>query len=96
MVVKGKDRKIALAVIKHKYPIGTEVFDRVRSGSFIIRKDSVFEIYSDLDEVAEPDPRYESYEILVRKRGKYSPSYQIKSSYPKRWIEAYYKERLNK
>ena len=96
MKVTGKDRKIALAVIKHKYPIGTEVFDRVRSGSFIIRKDSVFEIYSDIDEVAEPDPAYESYEILVRKKGKYSPSYQLESMYPKRWIEAFYKKLLNK
>ena len=95
MKVIGKDRQIALAVIKHQYPIGTEIIDKVRSGSFIIRKDSVFEIYSDLDEVVEPDPNYENYEILVRRRGKYSPLYLL-AYYPKRWIEAYYKERLSK
>ena len=70
MKLTGKDKTIATAYIKARNPIGTEIFDSVRSGSFIIRKDSVFEIYSDLDQMAEPNPDYEGYEFLVHKPGK--------------------------
>ncbi len=95
MEVKGKDKKIALAYIKSKYPVGLEIYDRTRSGSFIIRKNSIFEVFSDADEVAEFNPEYEYYEFLVRKPGKYSPLYYIKQT-PKRLIFEYYETKILK
>jgi hypothetical protein len=93
MLVKGKDKKIATAYIKARYPIGTEIFDSVRSGSFIIKKDSVFEIHSDSDQVVEFNPKYEAYEFLVHKPGKYSPNYHIRHT-PKRWVFDYYETKI--
>jgi hypothetical protein len=89
MKLSGKNKKIAIAYIKAITPIGTEIFDPVRSGSFIIRKNSVFEAYSDLDDMAEPNQEFEGYEFLVHNPGKYEPNYHIKYV-NKRWVIDYY------
>jgi hypothetical protein len=93
MKLTGKDKTIAIAYIKARTPIGTEIFDPVRSGSFIVRKNSVFEVYSDLDQMAEPNPAFESYEFLVHKPGKYEPNFHIKWT-PKRWVIDYYNKNI--
>ena len=95
MEVKGKDKKIALAYIKSRYPLGSEIVDGTRSGSIIIKKDSVFEVFSDSDEVAEFNPEYEYYEFLVRKPRKFSPLYYIRQT-PKRWLFEYYETKILK
>jgi hypothetical protein len=53
----------------------------------------VFEVYSDLDQMAEPNPAFESYEFLVHKPGKYEPNFHIKWT-PKRWVIDYYNKNI--
>jgi len=90
MKVKGPDRKKAIFYIKEQYPIGAIVEDLCRSGVFEVKKNSVFEIYSDVDQVIEFDSKHESYCFNVRNPG-CDVDYHIKHT-PKRWVEDYYKK----
>lgn len=94
MKVTGINKTIALAYIRHRHPIGTEVYDSTRSGSYRITKNSVFEVYSDRDQVAEFDERYEDYQFMVRNPGKNSPNYHIRYT-PRRWVFDYFKKKIN-
>jgi hypothetical protein len=82
--ITGKDKKLAIEFIKKKYPIGTSIWDHTCSSNYIIKKDSVYEIFTDNDASAE------SYTIMVRNKGKDSPLYLINTIF-KNWILDYIK-----
>jgi len=94
MILTGKDKKIATAYIKHRFPIGSIIEDPCRSGWFDIKKNSVFEIISDADQVVEFDPYNEFWHFKVRNPG-CDICYSIKTT-PKRWVIDYYEKKILK
>jgi hypothetical protein len=94
MIVKGKDKKIATAYIKARYPIGSIIEDPQRSGCFEIKNNSVFEVISDSDQVAEFDPKHEFYTFTVRSPG-CDVNYYIRAT-PKNWVFDYYETKILK
>lgn len=93
--VKGKDKTIALAYIKHRFPIGTEVWDICHPNwPYTIKKYSVFEIISDIDEYPNQKEEDQRYTFTVRDPGKKSMSYTL-NEMEKRWVEYFYNTRIN-
>jgi hypothetical protein len=94
MIVKGENKKKAVAYIKDRYPIGSIIVDSHRSGTLKIKKNSIFEVHSDCDQVANFKPEYEYYCFNVRNPG-CDVDYHIRHT-PKRWIMEYYEKKLLK
>jgi hypothetical protein len=74
-------KKLAINFIKGKYPIGTEVFDDCRSGSFTVRKNSVFEAFEfEYNEESQPETPDEDWiDFTVRAPGKHSEVWGLKT-----------------
>lgn len=84
MKVTGEDYEMVKTFVNKRYVVGTSIWDHNHSSNYLIKKDSVFEVFSDENETAE------SYKIMVRDKGKDSPLYLINTIF-KNWILDYIK-----
>jgi hypothetical protein len=94
-MISKEDKKKALAYIKARFPVGTEIWDPTCSQPYRIREYSVFDIYDDLDDMAEPCEALVQFEFLVHNPGKLTRTHWVQST-PKRWVLDYYNEKLKK
>lgn len=60
MKVTGEDFEMVKTFINKRYVVGTSIWDHNHSSNYLIKEDSVFEVFSDNDATAE------SYKIMVR------------------------------
>lgn len=67
---------------KEKWPTGTEIFDSARSGSYKIKKTSVFAIFEfEYTEEFQPENDEDIWlEVLVRDPGKYTDFWCVSNS----------------
>lgn len=92
--VKGKDKTIALAYIRHRFPVGTEVWNSCYPNyPYKIKKYSVFEIISDIDEYPRQKEEDQRYTFIVRDPGKKTINYTA-NEMEKRWVEEYYNNKI--
>ena len=86
-MITFKEKKQLVQGVKNLKPIGTEIYDPVRSEPYTIHKQSVFEIYEFeyADEYIPDNNGDIEVEVLVRNRGKHTPPYLI-GYYEKKYL----------
>ncbi len=91
------DNQLIRKFLKEKYPIGTEVWDSVRSGGpYVVNKRTVFDIFRWKKEDYNPDflpdnPDKYYIEALVRNPGKNTVSYHL-SNFDMDTVKYYFSE----
>ena len=78
MRVTGENYEKVMTFVNKRYVVGSSFWDHNHSSSYLIKEDSVFEIYTDNQEI-------ESYTICVRDNGNDKPLYTIRTAF-KDWL----------
>ena len=95
MIVKGENRKIALAYFKHRFPVNSEMCDINRSQPFFLQKNTVIIVHSDIDTFSDFLAKHERYQFVIHKPGKNEADYWV-HDLPKKWIFDYYDSKIKR